>query len=128
MNKDLLELSSAYLEAGNAIHDAIRDIIKKAGGFINASNNRQEKTDIKALVFDSKTGYSEAYPIRALRVNDKDEVEVFVGNFGTIYTDKFLRGKGSEERWTTLKDSNILFYQTILSIARIIDEYLPDAS
>ena len=128
MNKDLLELSSAYLEAGNAIHDAIRDIIKKAGGFINASNNRQEKTDINALVFDSKTGYSEAYPIRALRVNDKDEVEVFVGNFGTIYTDKFLRGKGSEERWTTLKDSNILFYQTILSIARIIDEYLPDAS
>ena len=125
MNKDLIELSNAYLEAGNAIHDAVRDIIKKAGGFINASNNQQEKTDIKALVFDSRTGYSEAYPIRALRVNDKDEVEVFVGNFGTIYTDRYLRGKGSEERWTSLKDSNILFYQTILSIARTIDEYLP---
>jgi hypothetical protein len=128
MNKDLIELSNAYLEAGNAIHDAVRDIIKNAGGFINASNNQQEKSDIKALVFDSKTGYSEAYPIRALRVNDKDEVEVFVGNFGTIYTDRYLRGKGSEERWTSLKDSNILFYQTILSIARTIDEYLPDAS
>ena len=125
MNKDLIELSNAYLEAGNAIHDAVRDIIKNAGGFINASNNQQEKTDIKALVFDSKTGYSEAYPIRALRVNDKDEVEVFVGNFGTIYTDRYLRGKGSEERWTSLKDSNILFYQTILSIAKTIDEYLP---
>ena len=125
MNKDLIELSNAYLEAGNAIHDAVRDIIKNAGGFINASNNQQEKSDIKALVFDSKTGYSEAYPIRALRVNDKDEVEVFVGNFGTIYTDRYLRGKGSEERWTSLKDSNILFYQTILSIARNIDEYLP---
>jgi hypothetical protein len=58
MNKDLLELSNAYLEAGNAIHDAIRDIIKNAGGFINASHNQQEKSDIKALVFDSKTGYS----------------------------------------------------------------------
>ena len=125
MNKDLIELSNAYLEAGNAIHDAVRDIIKNAGGFINASNNQQEKSDIKALVFDSKTGYSEAYPIRALRVNDKDEVEVFVGNFGTIYTDRYLRGKGSEERWTSLKDSNILFYQTILSIAKNIDEYLP---
>jgi hypothetical protein len=124
MNKDLIELSNAYLEAGNAIHDAVRDIIKNAGGFINASNNQQEKSDIKALVFDSKTGYSEAYPIRALRVNDKDEVEVFVGNFGTIYTDRYLRGKGSEERWTSLKDSNILFYQTILSIAKTIDEYL----
>lgn len=128
MNNDLIKLSNAYLEAGNAIHDAIRDIIKNAGGFINASNNRLEKTDIKALVFDSKTGYSEAYPIRALRVNDKDEVEVFVGNFGTIYTDKYLRGKGSEDRWRSLKDSNILFYQTILSIARTIDEYIPDAS
>ena len=126
MNKDLIELSNAYLEAGNAIHDAVRDIIKNAGGFINASNNQQEKPDIKALVFDSKTGYSEAYPIRALRVNDKDEVEVFVGNFGTIYTDRYLRGKGSEERWTSLKDSNILFYQTILSIAKTIDEYLPE--
>ena len=126
MNKDLIKLSNAYLEAGNAIHDAVRDIIKNAGGFINASNNQQEKSDIKALVFDSKTGYSEAYPIRALRVNDKDEVEVFVGNFGTIYTDRYLRGKGSEERWTSLKDSNILFYQTILSIAKNIDEYLPE--
>lgn len=125
MNKDLIKLSNAYLEAGNAIHDAVRDIIKNAGGFINASNNQQEKSDIKALVFDSKTGYSEACPIRALRVNDKDEVEVFVGNFGTIYTDRYLRGKGSEERWTSLKDSNILFYQTILSIAKTIDEYLP---
>ena len=58
MKKDLLELSNAYLEAGNAIHDAVRDIIKNAGGFINASNNMPEKTDIKALVFDSRTGYS----------------------------------------------------------------------
>ena len=124
MQQILIDLSTQYLQAGNAIHDAVRDIIKNAGGFINASNNRQEKNDIKALVFDKKTGYSEAYPIRALRVNAKDEVEVFVGNFGTIYTDKFLRGKASEERWRPLLGSDILFYQTILSIARNIDEYI----
>ena len=57
-------------------------------------------------------------------MNEKDEVEVFVGNFGTIYTDKFLHGSSSEERWKPLKGSNILFYQTILSIAKTIDEYL----
>ena len=125
MQKKLIELSNTYLEAGNAIHDAIRDIIKEAGGFVNASNNDQEKPDIAALVFDNKKRYSEAYPIRGLRVNAKDEVEVFVGNFGTIYTDKYLRGKGSEDRWQPLKSSNILFYQTILSIAKTIDEYLP---
>jgi len=125
MQKKLIELSNTYLEAGNAIHDAIRDMIKDAGGFINASNNNQDKPDITALVFDSKTGYSEAYPIRGLRIGSKDEVEVFVGNFGTIYTDKYLRGKGSEDRWQPLKSSNILFYQTILSIAKTIDEYLP---
>ena len=124
MQKKLIDLSNTYLEAGNAIHDAIRDIIKDAGGFVNASNNNQEKPDIAAFVFDSKKGYSEAYPIRGLRVNDRDEVEVFVGNFGTIYTDKYLRGKGSEDRWQPLKSSNILFYQTILSIAKTIDEYL----
>lgn len=125
MQKKLIELSNTYLAAGNAIHDAIRDIIKGAGGFVNASNNNQEKPDIKALVYDSKTGFSTAYPIRGLRVNDKDEVEVFIGNFGTIYTDRYLRGKSSEERWQPLKGSNILFYQTILSIADTIDEYLP---
>ena len=125
MQKKLIDLSNTYLEAGNAIHDAIRDIIKDAGGFVNASNNNQEKPDIAAFVFDSKKGYSEAYPIRGLRVNERDEVEVFVGNFGTIYTDKYLRGKNSEDRWQSLKSSNILFYQTILSIAKTIDEYLP---
>ena len=71
MQKKLIELSNTYLEAGNAIHDAVRDIIKDAGGFINASNNNQEKSDITALVFDSKKGYSEAYPIRGLRVNTR---------------------------------------------------------
>ena len=125
MQKKLIDLSNTYLEAGNAIHDAIRDMIKDAGGFVNASNNNQEKPDITALVYDSKKGYSEAYPIRGLRVNERDEVDVFVGNFGTIYTDKYLRGKNSEDRWQSLKSSNILFYQTILSIAKTIDEYLP---
>ena len=125
MQNRLIELSKTYLEAGNAIHDAVRDIIRNAGGFINASNNGQDKPDMKALVFDSKTGYSVPYPIRGLRINDKDEVEVFVGNFGTIYTDRYLRGKGSDDRWQPLKSSNILFYQTILSIADTIDEYLP---
>ena len=125
MQNKLIELSNTYLAAGNAIHDAIRDIIKGAGGFVNASNNNQEKPDIKALVYDGKTGYSVSCPIRGLRVNAEDEVEVFVGNFGTIYTDKYLRGKGSADRWQSLKSSNILFYQTILSIADTIDEYLP---
>ena len=126
MRQELLDLSAQYLQAANAIHDAIRDIIKQTGGFINASNNRQEKTDIKALVFNSKTGYSEVFPIRALKVSEKGDVEVFIGNFGTIYTDKFLRGKASEERWQPLKGSNVLFYQTILSIAKTIDDYLPE--
>ena len=125
MRQELIDLSTQYLQAGNAILDAIGAIVKNAGGFINASNNKQEKPDIKALVFNSKTGYSESFPIRALRLNEKEEVEVFIGTPGTIYTDKFLRGKTAEERWKPLKGSNILFYQTILSIAKTIDEYLP---
>jgi len=124
MRQELLDLSTQYLQAGDAIHDAVRDIIKNAGGFVNASNNQEDKRNIKALVFNKDTGYSEAFPIRGLRVNGQDQVEVFVGNFGTIYTEKYLRGKGSEDRWQPLKGSNILFYQTILSIAKTIDEYL----
>lgn len=124
MNAELLDLSAKYLQAANALHDAVRDIVKNAGGFINATNNRQEKEDIKALVFDKSKGYTETRPIRALRVNDKGEVEVCIGNFGTIYTDKFLRGKASDDHWTTLRGSNVMFYQTILSIIKTIDVYL----
>ena len=69
--------------------------------------------------------YAVSSESRGLRIGEKGDVEVFVGIFGTIYTDKYLRGKASEDRWQPLKGSNILFYQTILSIAKNIDEYLP---
>ena len=128
MNKQLTALADTYRQAGDAIHDAIRESIRKAGGFVNCSNNKLEKTDMKALVFDSKKGYSEIFPIRAMRLDEKGQVEVYIGTFGTIYTDKYLRGRMGEEHWMPLKNSNILFYQTILSIAAAIDEYLSDAS
>ena len=124
MREELIQLANTYLKAGDAIHDAIRESVRKAGGFVNCSNNQLEMTDMKALVFDSKKGYSETYPIRAMRLDDKGQVEVYVGTFGTIYTDRYLRGKNGEEHWMPLKNSNILFYQTILSIAGAIDEYL----
>ena len=124
MREELTQLANTYLKAGEAIHDAIRESIRKADGFVNCSNNNEEKTDMKALVFDSKKGYSETYPIRAMRLDAKGNVEVYVGTFGTIYTDRYLRGKNGEEHWMPLKNSNILFYQTILSIAAAIDEYL----
>lgn len=46
---------------------------------------------MKALVFDSRKGYSETSPIRAMKLNDKDQVEVYIGTFGTIYTDRSIR-------------------------------------
>ena len=124
MQEELIELAETYRKAGDAIHDAIRDRIALAGGFVNASNNNGEKPDMRVMVFDSKKGYTETYPVRALRVNASGAVEVYVGTFGTIYTDKYLRGRMSEEHWMQLKNSNILFYQTILSIARNLDAYL----
>ena len=75
MREELIQLADTYLKAGEAIHDAIRESIRKAGGFLNCSNNDQEKKDMNALVFDSKKGYSETYPIRAMKLNDKDQVE-----------------------------------------------------
>lgn len=126
MRQDLMELADNYRQAGDAILEAIAEDIRKAGGFVNASNNKQEKADMRALVFNSKTGYSETFPIRALRLSEKGAVEVYIGTFGTIYTDSYLRSDArSGEHWLPLKDSNILFFQTILSIAKNIGEYLP---
>ena len=124
MNEQLIQLADTYRQAGDAIHDAIRESILSAGGFVNTSNNDGRKKDMNVLVYNGKKGYTESFPIRALRVDEKGIVEVYVGSGGTIYTDKYLRGKMSEEHWMPLKDSNILFFQTILSIAAHIDEYL----
>lgn len=124
MDPNLFQLAENYRSAGNEIHDAIRDMVVKAGGFVNASNNKQEKPDMNVLVYNGKKGYTETFPIRALKINGKGDVEIYVGTYGTIYTDKYLRGKNSEERWIPLKDSNVLFFQTILSIAANIDQYL----
>lgn len=121
---ELLRLADTYRQAGDAIHDAIREHIRQAGGFLNCSNNDLEKKDMNALVFDSKKGYTETFPIRAMRLDGKGMVEVYIGTYGTYYTDRYLRGKNGEEHWMPLKNSNILYYQTILSIAARIDEYL----
>ena len=50
MREELIQLADTYLKAGEAIHDAIRESIRKAGGFLNCSNNDQEKKDMNALV------------------------------------------------------------------------------
>ena len=61
-----------------------------------------------------------------MKVDASGAVQVYIGTYGTLYTDKYLRSSRSDERWFPLKNSNILFYQTILSIAAAIDEYLPE--
>ena len=126
MRQELIELADTYKKAGDAIHDAIRKSIAEAGGFLNCSNNKFDRKDILGMVYDKKKGYTETFPIRAMRISDSGQVEVYVGTPGAIYTDKYLRGKNGEEHWMPLKNSNILFYQTILSIAAGIDEYLPE--
>ena len=125
MRQELIQLSETYRKAGDAIHDAIRASVLKAGGFVNCSNNKFDKKDMLALVYDSKKGYTESFPIRAMRISDSGAVEIYVGTPGAFYTDKYLRGGNGEDHWFPLKGSNILFYQTILSIAGAIDEYLP---
>ena len=124
MRQELIELANTYKQAGDAIHDAIRKSIANAGGFLNCSNNKFDRKDILVMVYDKKKGYTETFPIRAMRVSDAGQVEVYVGTAGAIYTDKYLRGRNGEEHWMPLKGSSILFYQTILSIAGTIDIYL----
>ena len=60
----------------------------------------------------------------ALRLGQNGVVEVYLGHNDTIYTDKYLRSDRSAEHWLPLKDSQIVFYQTVLSIANTIDEYM----
>ena len=124
IKEELLSLADAYRQAGDAIYDTIRDSIRHAGGFLPCINNDRSRQDMFVQVYDSRKKYSESFPIRAMKLDARGELLVYIGTAGTIYTERYLRGPLSEEHWAPLKGSNILFHQTILSIAAAIDEYL----
>ena len=126
IKEELLSLADAYRQAGDAIYDTIRDSIRRAGGFLPCINNDRSRQDMFVQVYDSRKKYSESFPIRAMKLDARGELLVYIGTAGTIYTERYLRGPLSEEHWAPLKGSNILFHQTILSIAAAIDEYLPE--
>ena len=124
MRAELVNLAESYRKAGDAMHDAIRDSVRKAGGFLSCINNDRSRKDMNVLVYDSKKKYSECFPIRAMKIDADGAVLLYAGTAGTVYTEKYLRGPLSEEHWMPLRGSNVLFQPTILSIADAIDEYL----
>ena len=126
MRAELVNLAASYRKAGDAMHDAIRDSVRKAGGFLSCINNDRSRKDMNVLVYDSKKKYSESFPIRAMKIDADGAVLLYAGTAGTVYTEKYLRGPLSEEHWMPLRGSNVLFQPTILSIAAAIDDYLPE--
>jgi hypothetical protein len=52
MRKEFIQLSETYRKAGDALHDAIKECILGQDGFVNCSNNRFDKKDMSALVYD----------------------------------------------------------------------------
>lgn len=124
MRAELVNLAESYRKAGDAMHDAIRDSIRQAGGFLSCINNDRSRKDMNVLVYDSKKKYSESFPIRAMKIDADGAVLLYAGTAGTVYTEKYLRGPLSEEHWMPLRGSNVLFQPTILSIAAAIDDYL----
>ena len=124
MRAELVNLAESYRKAGDAMHDAIRDSVRKAGGFLSCINNDRSRKDMNVLVYDSKKKYSESFPIRAMKIDADGAVLLYAGTAGTVYTEKYLRGPLSEEHWMPLRGSNVLFQPPFLSIADAIDEYL----
>ena len=124
MRQELINLAETYRLAGDAIHDAVRESIRQAGGFLSCINNDRSRKDMFVQVYDSKKKYSESFPIRAMKIDADGAVLLYAGTAGTVYTEKYLRGPLSEEHWMPLRGSNVLFQPTILSIADAIDEYL----
>ncbi|MCR4860061.1 MAG: hypothetical protein K5910_05295 [Bacteroidales bacterium] len=123
--EELIGLARSYERSADTLHDAIREIVQEAGGFINTSNNMGRQKNLEALVYDKRQrGYSKV-PIDAIRVGSEGNVEVYLGSETGIYTDKYLRGPLSAEHWHPLRGSEILFLQTVLSIARSVEDYLP---
>ena len=54
MRQELINLAENYRKAGDAMHDAIRDSVRAAGGFLSCINNDGKRKDMNVLVYDSK--------------------------------------------------------------------------
>ena len=116
-------LAQTFERSADNIHDAILAIIRANGGFINTSKENDGNGTMYAYVYDNEHNTSLPYPIKALREGKDGDVEVYAGSEGAFYTEKYLRSERSADRWKSLRESDILFYQTILSIAAHIEEY-----
>ena len=90
MRQELINLAETYRLAGDAIHDAVRESIRQAGGFLSCINNDRSRKDMFVQVYDSKKKYSESFPIRAMKIDDRGAVQVYAGTVGTVYTEKYL--------------------------------------
>ena len=83
IKEELLSLADAYRQAGDAIYDTIRDSIRRAGGFLPCIKNERSRQDMFVQVYDSRKKYSESFPIRAMKLDARGELLVYIRTAGT---------------------------------------------
>jgi hypothetical protein len=117
-------------DAFKMMHDAVRDIIVKAGGYINTANNDGKNDNIYSAVIDyCGAGELVEVEVKALKVENgliSCYVQPISFNTKTIYDDDFM--KADEDNWYWLDNAgDLLYHYTLLNIADVFEfgEYLP---
>ena len=117
-------------KAFEVMHDAIKNIILNAGGFINTANNDGKNDNIYSAVIDfDGTGELVEVLVKAVRVEDNEiscYIQPIYSNVKVIYTDEDMQE--DEENWYLLSTSGeLLYHYTILNLADVFSfgEYLP---
>lgn len=110
-------------ESVNGVYDALRQIIKNAGGYLNTANNDGNSDNIYGAIYDpSGAGELVEVYVKALRVRG-DYIQCYCDavsmNTITTFTDEDMQN--DEDGWHTLDTaSDLLYHYTLLNIVDAI--------
>lgn len=107
------------------LNDKVISFVKENGGFINTQNNDGGKDNIYGYVINWGNDDVDEYRVIAVRVVN-DVLEIAISPNSINYTEGMTEDDFTEEDWCvcTCDSSEVLFAQTILSIAESLEQYV----
>ena len=121
-----------YIPNLDKLYDKVREFIKThqgEKGYIDCQPNLNLDT-IYAILYDGEEGYGVENYVYAVRVVN-GEVEVLLEPVMRSYLMSYnnpedFTGKEAEDKWYSLRDGDVYYVHTLISIAESIEEYVEE--
>ena len=115
---NLTKARQEFSHATHKMYDALREVIKKNGGFIDTQNESGELDTIFSLDCSDDT-----YECNVLAIRVKGGEIQYVSEYGSCCN--YTREELEDMDWTSLKCGDNYYVQTLYNICDSIGEYIP---